>query len=71
MQDFAFLRHLTIGQYLPGDSFMHRLDPRTKITLALLLVIALTVNVSYLANIILFALCLALIAAAGRTPPTT
>jgi len=65
MQDFAFLRHLTIGQYLPGDSFVHRLDPRTKITLALLLVIALTVNVSYLANIALFALCLGLIAAAG------
>jgi energy-coupling factor transport system permease protein len=68
MQDFAFLRHLTIGQYLPGDSFVHRLDPRTKITLALLLVIALTVNTSYLANIILFGLCLGLIAAAGLSP---
>lgn len=25
------LQALTIGQYFPGDSFLHRLDPRTKI----------------------------------------
>lgn len=26
------LENLLIGQYFPGDSFIHRLDPRTKIT---------------------------------------
>lgn len=64
MQDFAFLRHVTIGQYLPGDSLVHRLDPRAKITLVLLLSIAITVNTSYLANIVLLGICLGLIGAA-------
>jgi energy-coupling factor transport system permease protein len=31
MQDFELLRHITIGQYLPTGSILHRLDPRTKI----------------------------------------
>lgn len=65
MQDFALLRHITIGQYLPGDSLVHRMDPRAKITVVLLLSLALTVNTSYLANILLLALCLGLIRAAG------
>lgn len=26
-----FLNHLTLGQYVPADSFVHRLDPRCKI----------------------------------------
>jgi len=67
MQDFALLRHITIGQYLPGDSFVHRLDARVKITLVILFVVALTVNTSYLANGILFLCSLALIAASGLT----
>ncbi|MBM6837224.1 energy-coupling factor transporter transmembrane protein EcfT, partial [Clostridium saudiense] len=25
------IKDITIGQYLPGDSFVHKLDPRTKI----------------------------------------
>lgn len=61
MQDFTLLRHITIGQYLPGDSLIHRLDPRTKITIVLLLTIAMTVNTSYLANLILLWLCLGLL----------
>lgn len=35
------LKDITIGQYLPGDSFLHRLDPRTKIIAVLLYMIAL------------------------------
>ena len=31
MEDFELLRHVTIGQYFPTDSFLHRLDPRVKI----------------------------------------
>ncbi|MEG0371277.1 MAG: energy-coupling factor transporter transmembrane component T [Clostridium sp.] len=30
------LKDITIGQYLPGDSFVHKLDPRVKILLSLL-----------------------------------
>ncbi|MGB4337765.1 MAG: energy-coupling factor transporter transmembrane protein EcfT [Bacillota bacterium] len=32
---------VVIGQYIPGDSLLHRLDPRTKILLALAMVVAL------------------------------
>ena len=31
---------ITLGQYYPGNSFIHRLDPRTKILSTLLLIIA-------------------------------
>ncbi len=31
---------ITLGQYYPGDSFIHRLDPRTKILSTLLLIAA-------------------------------
>jgi energy-coupling factor transport system permease protein len=34
-----FLRDITFGQYMPGDSFLHRLDPRTKFISLLLLMI--------------------------------
>jgi energy-coupling factor transport system permease protein len=35
-----FLQDIALGQYLPGDSFIHRLDPRTKFLALLLLMIA-------------------------------
>jgi len=35
-----FLQDITLGQYLPGHSFLHRLDPRTKFLSLLLLMIA-------------------------------
>ena len=31
----AFLENITIGQYVPADSVIHRLDPRTKILMTL------------------------------------
>jgi energy-coupling factor transport system permease protein len=35
-----FLQDITLGQYLPGQSFLHRLDPRTKFLSLLLLMTA-------------------------------
>ena len=32
--------NITLGQYYPGNSFIHRLDPRTKILSTLLLIVA-------------------------------
>lgn len=37
------LKDITIGQYLPGHSFLHRLDPRTKILAVLFYMISLFV----------------------------
>lgn len=35
------LKDITIGQYIPGDSFVHKLDPRTKIIISILFIISL------------------------------
>jgi len=35
------LRDITIGQYFPGDTIVHRLDPRTKILIAIMFIISL------------------------------
>lgn len=38
------IREITIGQYYPADSFIHRLDPRVKIVCTLLFLISLFVQ---------------------------
>ena len=38
MSEFEFLRNVTIGQYLPAGSAIHRLDPRVKLVIAALFV---------------------------------
>lgn len=35
------LKDITLGQYFPGDTLIHRLDPRTKLILVVLYIIAL------------------------------
>ena len=35
------LKDITLGQYFPGDTVAHRLDPRTKLILVLLYIVAL------------------------------
>lgn len=57
MENFEFLRNVTIGQYLPGDSLVHRLDPRAKLAIMTFLVAAITFNISYVANVILLLVC--------------
>lgn len=46
-EDFELLRNVTIGQYIPTGSVIHRLDPRTKILagLAMLLGVSLSSKV--------------------------
>ena len=38
MEDFELLRNVTVGQYIPTHSVVHRLDPRTKILSAITVV---------------------------------
>ena len=35
------IKDITIGQYVPGDSFVHKLDPRVKILISLIFIIDL------------------------------
>ena len=37
------IKDITIGQYVPGESFIHKLDPRTKILISLFYIICLFV----------------------------
>lgn len=43
------LKDVTLGQYFPGDSFVHRLDPRTKLIAVILYIVALFQAESWLA----------------------
>lgn len=56
------LKDITLGQYFPGDSFVHRLDPRTK----LLLMIAYIAAVFMVNDTWLFALTAAYVVMATR-----
>ncbi|MBQ6594270.1 MAG: energy-coupling factor transporter transmembrane protein EcfT [Clostridia bacterium] len=38
------LKNITLGQYFPGDSFLHRLDPRTKLLSTLMLIVIVFVS---------------------------
>lgn len=42
MSQFEFLRSIPIGQYLPIESLVHRLDPRARLLAAVILLLALT-----------------------------
>jgi len=65
MEDFEFLRNVTIGQYFSGDSIVHRIDPRTKITVLMILAIVNGFITSYTGNIIIMAICTAYVLASG------
>ena len=42
------LKDITLGQYFPGNSFVHRLDPRTKLIFLVVYIIALFTAVSWI-----------------------
>lgn len=44
MSDFEYLQKVTVGQYLPLGSWVHRRDPRVKLVGYALLIIALTLT---------------------------
>lgn len=57
------LKDITLGQYFPGHSFLHKLDPRSKIILTFLFIVALFLAKSMLsfALIVLFTVVLIVI----------
>jgi energy-coupling factor transport system permease protein len=48
--EFDLSRNITIGQHVPTGSFIHRLDPRIKLLVFTILVLAIALNTSYLGN---------------------
>ena len=53
---------ITLGQYFPGDSALHRLDPRTKIILTVLLIVSVFLANSPVGFFLVLAATVALIA---------
>ena len=49
------IKDITIGQYLPGESFTHKLDPRTKIIIAILFIVSLFVINKFVGYILVLA----------------
>lgn len=49
------LKDITLGQYFPGNSPVHRLDPRTKLILLVVYIVALFMAVSWLSYAVVFA----------------
>ncbi len=57
------LKDITLGQYFPGDTIVHRLDPRTKLILTILYIVLLFIAKSYVSYGIVFlflAVCITL-----------
>jgi energy-coupling factor transport system permease protein len=50
--EFELTRNITIGQYVPTGSYIHRLDPRIKLFVFIILVLAIAFNTSYIGNVI-------------------
>jgi energy-coupling factor transport system permease protein len=48
--EFELSRNITIGQYVPTGSFIHVLDPRIKLLVFTILVLAIALNTSYVGN---------------------
>lgn len=67
MNEFELLRNITIGQYLPVGSYLHRMDPRAKIVAAVVVTAAASFTPTLLGNACLLAACL-LIVWMGRIP---
>ncbi len=49
------LKDITLGQYFPGDTVVHRLDPRTKLVLVIVYIVALFVAKSYVSYLVMAA----------------
>lgn len=58
-------RSITLGRYLPGESLVHRINPRVKVVALVVCLITLFSLQSYRGLLLLLALCLAAFALAG------
>ena len=61
MASHAGLRNLSIGQYIPSGSVIHRLDPRAKLVACGLLIATTVAATGYVTNVLLLATLLALV----------
>lgn len=58
MAEFELTRNITIGQYVPADSFVHKWDPRYKLFTFCILILAMSFCGSYLGNVVALVFCI-------------
>lgn len=63
--EFELLRNITIGQYIPTASVVHRLDPRAKILCVVLFGMAISANSTIVTQLLLLLLLFALTKLSG------
>ena len=56
------LKDITLGQYFPGNSFVHRLDPRTKLLFLVLYIVALFTASNWISYGVIFVFLVVVIA---------
>ena len=62
------LKDITLGQFFPGKSVVHRLDPRTKLVMLIVYIVALFIATSWISYGIMVAF-LVITVAISRIPP--
>lgn len=58
--EFELTRNITIGQYIPTGSLIHRLDPRFKLATFVILILAIAFCDTYLGNIAAVLFCISM-----------
>lgn len=63
------LKDITLGQYIPGNSVVHRLDPRTKILLMIAYIVAVFIvkRIEMFIPVILFTVLITVLAKVPAT----
>ena len=64
------LKDITLGQYFPGKTVVHRLDPRTKLLMTILYIVALFVADSWLSYGLVLAFLVSAVAMSRIKPKT-
>ena len=62
------LKDITLGQFFPGNSVVHKLDPRTKLVMLVVYIVALFVAKSYVSYAVMLVFLVGSIAI-SRIPP--
>lgn len=62
------LKDITLGQYFPGKSIIHRLDPRTKLIILIVYIVALFLAKSWISYAVMLAFLVGCIAV-SKIPP--
>ena len=62
------LKDITLGQFFPGNSVVHKLDPRTKLVMLVLYIVALFMAVSWLSYAVMLSFLIASVAI-SKIPP--